>query len=963
VRARFETRLGGQYRVTATVADGRNRPNRTEYRVWASGATRFPGELAWEGVLLVPDKKEYRAGETAEVLVVAPFAPAEGVLTLRRSGLVSAERFAMTGPTTTLRIPISDAYVPNVHARVVLAGSAGRPEHASGAVELKVPPLARALSVRAEPGEAALRPGEKTAVEVEVRDAAGVPVAGAEAAVVVVDEAVLALSNYELTDPVEAFYAAREAGVEDHHSRAMVVSPIGGVISGTPGGVPGGVPAGRAADFLRANFDALALFAPSVVTDAAGRASVEVTLPDNLTRYRVMAVAVAGTRQFGKGESAITARLPLMARPSPPRFLNFGDRFELPVTVQNQTDAPMTVDVAVRAANASLAAGAGRRVTVPPNDRVEVRFPAQAERAGTARFQVAATAGPWSDSAQVSLPVRSPATTEAFAAYGEVDSGAVAQPVTAPRGAIPSFGGLELSTSSTQLQSLTDAVLYLQAYPFECSEQVASRVLSVAALRDVLAAFEAEGLPRPEEMTAAVRGDLEFLAGMQNGDGGWPLWRRGQDSWPFVTVHVAHALERAAERGFAVEEGALERAREYLRAIERRFPSYYGPEARRAVVAYALYVRNRMGERDAARARALVAEAGGVEKLPLEAVGWLLPVLSGDAASATELEAIRRSLAGRAEETAAAAHFVASNGEDDYLLLRSERRADAVVLEGLIGEEPQSDLIPKLARGLLAHRVEGRWANTQENVWVLLALDRYFAVFEKDTPDFVARAWLGDRLAGEHAFRGRRTERHEVEVPMRQLAEGQQTERVTIAKEGSGRLYYRLGLRYAPSDLRLAPYDAGFAVERAYEAVDDPGDVRRDADGTWRVKAGARVRVKLTLAAPSRRFHVALVDPMPAGLESLNPDLAVTATPPEDPRSGEKRPPWYWWTRPWYEHQNLRDDRAEAFARFLAEGVHVYTYVCRATTPGEFVVPPPSAEEMYRPETFGRGSTDRLVVE
>ncbi len=43
-----------------------------------------------------------------------------------------------------------------------------------------------------------------------------------------------------------------------------------------------------------------------------------------------------------------------MVRPSPPRFLNFGDAFELPVVVQNQTDEPMTVDVAVRATNAVL---------------------------------------------------------------------------------------------------------------------------------------------------------------------------------------------------------------------------------------------------------------------------------------------------------------------------------------------------------------------------------------------------------------------------------------------------------------------------------------------------------------------------------------------------------------------------------------------------------------------------------
>ena len=112
------------------------------------------------------------------------------------------------------------------------------------------------------------------------------------------------------------------------------------------------------------------------------RRRVAVKLPDNLTRYRVVAIAVAGDKQFGKGESAITARLPLMVRPSPPRFLNFGDTFELPVVVQNQTDAPMTVRLAARATNATLTDGAGREVTVPANDRVEVQFPARRRDGG-----------------------------------------------------------------------------------------------------------------------------------------------------------------------------------------------------------------------------------------------------------------------------------------------------------------------------------------------------------------------------------------------------------------------------------------------------------------------------------------------------------------------------------------------------------------------------------------------------
>jgi len=154
----------------------------------------------------------------------------------------------------------------------------------------------------------------------------------------------------------------------------------------------------------------------------------------------------------------------------------------------------------------------------------------------------------------------------------------------------------------------------------------------------------------------------------------------------------------------------------------------------------------------------------------------------------------------------------------------------------------------------------------------------------------------------------------------------------------------------------------GFVVERSYEAVDDPDDVTRDEDGTWRFKAGARVRVRLNMVNTNRRYHVALVDPLPAGLESINPALAVSGDVPEDPNDSENDFGW-WWRRSWYEHQNLRDERAEAFATLLWEGVHNYTYVARATTPGTFVVPPTKAEEMYSPEVFGRSSTDRVVVE
>ncbi|MDQ3254937.1 MAG: hypothetical protein M3R15_13690, partial [Acidobacteriota bacterium] len=749
-------------------------------------------------------------------------------------------------------------------------------------LNLSVPPLSRKLQVTATPRDTALEPGGETTVSVEVKDASGNGVAGSEIAVVVVDESVLALTGYKLADPAAIFYSHRGADVSDYHLRKDVLlgnpedlaARMQAQGSGRGGGGGGadysrtyeqkemarnapmamgaavarqkkstggflqdelsrsigfGDPKLASAEIrLRENFNALAVFAPSVPTDANGRAEVKVKVPDNLTRYRVMAVSVAGGKQFGAGESTITARMPLMVRPSAPRFLNFGDRFELPIVVQNQTDAPMEINIAVRAANADLTDGGGRRVTVPANDRAEVRFPVAAARVGTARFQIGAASGRHADAAEIELPVWTPATTEAFATYGEIDSGMIVQPVKAPLNVVPQFGGLEVSTSSTQLQALTDAVLYLVAYPYECSEQLSSRVLAVAALRDVLTAFKAKGLPSPDEMKAAVARDIKRLQGMQNDDGGFAFWRRGDESWPYVSIHVAHALVRAKEKGFDVPAAMLDKSKTYLRDIEKHIPArYYSPEARHALIAYSLSVRNRMNDRDAAKARRVIASAG-LEKLSLESTGWLLSVLSGDAASKTEVEAIRRHLNNRATETAGTAHFTDGYSDGDYLLLHSSRRADGVILESLIGDQPASDLIPKIVRGLLAHRTKGRWENTQENVFILLALDRYFATYEKTTPDFIARAWLGKAFAGDQQFKGRSTDRQQINVPMRYLAENAGAQNFVLSKEGAGRLYYRIGMQYAPASLKLDASDHGFTVERVYEAIDNPGDVRRD---------------------------------------------------------------------------------------------------------------------------------------
>jgi len=1031
----FATPVGGQYEVVATIVDDKGRPNQTKTTFWVSGGEHPPArEVKQELVQLIPDKKSYTAGDTAELLVQAPFYPAEAVVSWRRSGIVKLERVSLPGPTTTIKVPITDAMVPNLFVQVDLVGMTARtddrgdpdpklpkrPAYASGVLDLEVPPTQRSLAVKVAPSAAKLAPGEPANIALDVRDAQGRPVANAEAAVIVVDEAVLALTGAQFTDPLASFYGARGADATDHYSQAYVklARPDAATLAknqqpvrahhggGGGGGGRATTSATKSYDFsgddvagmaapstpapappppppkaeapadqrersngpaqpttaiaVRSNFNPLAAFSPAVKTGPDGKATVAIKVPDNLTRYRIVAIAVAGDKQFGKGESALTARLPLMVRPSPPRFLNFGDTFELPVVVQNQTDKPMTVRLAARATNAKITAGAGREVAVPPNDRVEVRFPAAAEMAGTARFQVIGASGAYSDAAELALPVWTPATTEAFATYGTIDNGAIKQPVALPGKVVTQFGGVEVTTASTNLQALTDAFLYLVHYPFECAEQRSSRILAIAALRDVLEDFKTKDMPSRAALEKSVADDIEHLGQMQNYDGGYAYWDRGHPSEPYLTVYVTNALVHAKAKGFAVPQQMLDAAKPYLKTIEQHYPWWYPEQVRWAISAYALYTRKALGDLDLAKGQKLLAN--GMEKMTMETNGWLLGLFAQQKQVATERAQLVRYIMNHVSETAGAANFTTHYNDGAYLLLASDRRVDGVVLESLIQEQPANDLIPKVVTGLLAHRKAGRWLNTQENSFALLALDLYFHTYEKITPDFVARVWLGDDYAGDHAFKGRQTDYFQLAIPMKDVATHDKAP-LTIEKDGQGRLYYRIGMTYAPASLKLDPADYGFVVERRYEGADNAADVRREKDGTWHVKAGSRVRVRVTMVNENRRYHVALVDPIPAGFEPMNAALAVTGEIPQDPKQQQAAGRYWWWSSTWYEHQNLRDERVEAFASLLWEGVHEYSYVARATTPGNFVVPPPKAEEMYMPETFGRGGSDRVVVE
>lgn len=239
----------------------------------------------------------------------------------------------MTQSTIVLKVPIASTFVPNVFVGVNLRGSSSHA--ATGTLVLRVPPTNRTLAVRIMPAQSRVAPGSTT-VDVEVKDAEGNPVADAEVAIIMVEQAALALSDYAMVDPMAIFYADRDEGLRAHHLRAHVDGVNSKVLETTSATEvdEGFVPKRRgpltygtylrtsrqtsaqaaasrqaarviyAPRVLRTNVNPL--FAPEEKTDSSGKIRLKITLPDHAAEYRIMVVAAHGHDQFGASESSMT---------------------------------------------------------------------------------------------------------------------------------------------------------------------------------------------------------------------------------------------------------------------------------------------------------------------------------------------------------------------------------------------------------------------------------------------------------------------------------------------------------------------------------------------------------------------------------------------------------------------------------------------------------------------------------
>ena len=979
---------GGGYLLEASARDSKGRPVTTRLYVDVVGKDSAVRDTKAGRVELRFDRAEYKPGQTAVLTVRAPFAEGVALITEERRGLIGHQVVKIGGYQGKARIAVREEHVPNLEISATAIRGRGkerpRAAWAVGSGRLNIALDVKRLNIELKPQKTIARPGEKVAIDVIVTDAQRRPVK-ASVSLVAVDEAVLGMTGFVTPDPLPFFHYAREAGVAlaellksllPEEGLKSDVSPIeekmkkaeapasaeraADETAELSGAGPGGGRSGPASTVRR-----LFLTTPGATTlqtSDTGGARFVLPLPDNLTRFRIMAVAADERERFGAKEASITTQKPLQLRASLPRFVNTHDTFQAGVVVDNQLQQAGTAEVSLAVEGAALVDAPVQRVALAAGEAKELTWAVQAPKPGSAKFRFSVQLGQEADAVERVLPVWLPPSAESFATYG-TSTASVAQPIRVPKDVMPGFGGLAITIGASAMNGLQDAARYLIEYPYGCAEQVSSKAMPILMLGEIVEQFKLAGVETLALGRSHAQTAVDKIVTGQRSDGSWSTWM-GASETPRadLTAYVLLVLKRARESRLAVPDDTISRGNQYLQQWlgQNAAAGATDGHSRRwllDVQALALFALTDWGQRNDAAARALFDKQ---TELDLFARGMLAAVFHRMSAQSPERAVLLREILNRVIQTASSARFQESQSEELQLLMHSSSRTDAILLLVLLELDPQNDLIPKVVRGLMDARINGRWETTQANAYAVWALARYFKVYEAAPTAFTAQMFLDKTKVGESTFADKSLREELLEVPMAFLQQDKPSE-LKIGKSGTGRFYYRVGLKYAPRDSTLAALDQGFTVTRSYESgTGDKDDVRRNADGSWEIKAGAYVRVSLQVVVQDRRFYVVVDDALPAGLELVNTAYKTSAQTPSARDPDEE---WWGGYPSWrFNHRELRDERSLHFADELTPGTYRLNVLARATVRGTFVVPPARAEEMYHPEVFGRAASDRVTI-
>jgi uncharacterized protein YfaS (alpha-2-macroglobulin family) len=1001
---RFTPPAGGTYIVGLTARDEANRPVSTSLYRWATGKDFVPwNDESQFKMDIIPDKTRYSVGDTATVLFASPFTDAEAWVTVEREGLIEQRRLRLVSGSTTLKFPVTEGWAPNAFVSVLVArgrsakpgplDDPGRPTIRVGYTELRVTPEVKRLTVTVNPLLKEYRPGDTARVNLRITDRAGKGQRG-EVTLWAVDEGVLSLTGYQTPDPIDLLYAPRGLGLR-LASNLTTVAPQ--VPEGEKGGrAPGGGGGQGESDVLRSRFKTTAFFLGSVVTDSAGVALAKAKLPDNLTTFRVMAVAVTAGDRYGHGQSPLLVTRPLVARPALPRFLREGDRFAAGVVVNQRAGGTPDVTVSADSRGSQLSGDSTRTARLEAGRGREVRFdfrqpgtgPLGQSDSATFRFRVSGAGDV--DAVQQRLGIKPAFRPRAWTISGVLVDTATAE-FTLPDELDAERSRLQLTLGSSPLTVIKGLSYELKVYPYYCSEQLSSIAQPLIALYRVQQAQKEltllKGDPRKEIETA-----IQILSRRQRSDGAIGYWDSGNWTTPWLSAYAGLTLLDARAAGIAVDDSVLSRLAGYLRTALDDPPPIRAP-----VIGWYDDLQMKLGDQ--------VAAADFLSRLGRPHVAAENELLRNAAQLAWEdrvrlAEVLARRKALKAARELLAPAWAATRIEGRrasvpevawrfHHYFGSRVRPIGRLLTATLAVDSSNALIGPLVETLVQQGRAGvlEWWNTQDYASVvtgLAAFDlrmragaaRSFTVqgsrrtlfSSPGTPTGLApaRVTIGDSAVALTGL-------------LSDAGHGRSAVRLSLVASGAGApIYYYLTVREVPKARPVNPEDQGIKVERWYEKYDKAEPVAGAAEGEL-------VRVRLKITVPDDRQFVVVDDALPAGLEAIDLSLRTASlTPgpgvdqqtrylaPEQAESEEESAEapgmqWYYgsWDSGWwspFDHKEIRDDRVVYSATVLWKGTYSVSYLARATTPGTFIRPPAHAEEMYNPALYGRSDGGTFTV-
>ena len=973
---------GGMHMVILEATDARGRRAATSFGRYVAGAGYVPWSDETQFKMdVLADRERYSVGDTATVMLASPFTDAEAWITVEREGIIEQRRMRLTSGSTMLKLPITEAYAPNAFVSVVVArgrsappgttDDPGRPTIRVGYTQLRVTPEVKRLAVQVQTLASEYRPGDSARVRLTVRDRSG---AGARSEVTLwaVDEGVLSLTGYKTPDPISLLYRERGLGMRLASNLVSVAPQIpegekGRREAGGGGGATG-------AEVLRSRFKTTAFFLGSIVTDAAGNAVVSAKLPDNLTTFRLMAVAVTAGDRYGSGESPMLVTRPLVARPALPRFVRAGDQLLAGAVVNRRDGSASEVRVTAASTGIERTGPADRTATLAAGRGAEVRFRFRAQPGDSATFRFDVSGAGDKDAVQLRIPIMPDYHPRSYTIAGVLRDTATAE-FLLPEDIDPARSRLTLNLGTSPLAIIRGIQRDLHVYPYYCTEQL------VSIATPILALMRAEQVT-PGVTSAHQRADIEravaMISARQRDDGGIGYWSASDWSTPWLTAYAGHVLLDARDVGIPVDSGVVARLADYLRATMRgerevtRVPvaSWYDRRSTRLAdqVAAADFL-SRLGTPDVGAENELVRMAAQMNR---EDRIRLATVLHRRGATGPARNLLMAALA----EVRVEGRRATLPAPPARFYFDSRVREEARLLIATLAIEPGHALIGPLVETLVQQgRAAGGWMwNTQDYAFIVQAL----AAFERSNRDAGARpvrVRAGNRtLLQASSIAGAAGVRGDTSIALEGLLDRPRNEQralrvsLDMPPGPSAAAYYYLTVTEVPLRPPVRPDDAGIRVERWYERYDDARPITSIAEGEL-------VRVRLKVTVPALRHFVVLDDALPAGLEAIDLSLrTATSLPapsmtPDDPDAarGDDESVWGygswdsgWWTA--WDHRELRDDRVVYAATVLWPGTYTASYVARATTPGVFIRPPAHAEEMYNPALYGRSDGGVFTV-